>query len=313
MEKIKPKYMSKEEVLIANDKFWLKPAKDEQAKIWRTSLWRTSHRAALALLHRSNQEKPFRLFVRQAEDLRILFYSLAHRDQNLSEKHPRVNLEDLNFLMHRMEQYLARQTPDQRKGKNTDNPLIYFINELFEHWTARGCEGASISPPESGTIAWKSRPSSKDQVFPNWIQVLSERATPNIEIHGKHLDILKPWGTLRKQMETFLNGWRGEVEETEEQTRALAKGSHTSIGLSGMALRSMATIITRCLPPKTVDQLYQLENWIGPGHFTITDSLVSSHQVAWDRYLIERSLRQVRVSEAKRKLMENTPERKRKL
>lgn len=288
-----PEGMDEAQTQQASGGWWPGPASGPCAQAWRDE-----HRAALALLWVNQGAKEPRLLASNIQHLTQMVFDLVHRRPQACNSQAKIDPEDERVVLRTLGVFLSQKGP--KDDRLNIDPLFYLVEDLFQRWTARGCEGAVISPPASGVVRWKNRPSSGEATYHHWIGDLIRRGFISGAPYGRQMDTLKPWRALRPGLETFLDGWiSGQPKcdsKSEEEENTTAKRRLTPTGAGCLALRSMATIIPRRIPPATADRLEQLERWMGPGKIEFSAELVATQQAAWDRYILERHLRSVHTS-----------------
>jgi hypothetical protein len=261
-----------------------RPARDKLSQNWRIF-----HKDALAAIE-DPTNAPYILRTYQTGPLDHLVRGLIKPVRH----HKGVDPDDQHDVLRNLGRLLAARPKIMKDDAETLNPLCYVIAELFCCWTVRGCE--SVLFVKNSNLSVKDRKIQKmeaERKFGPWfIQLTKKAAERNDQRYDEGLSyIMEPWSRLRPGMEAFLEGWASGVKEEYRSTSSATRSRQTDTGLGCMALRTMATINTRRIPQETAERLAALEAWMGPGENQLSNEIVSTQQAAWDRYLLERSMR----------------------
>lgn len=262
--------------------WWVGPAANGEEQSWRDA-----HREALDLLGDSDIRMGSALLINLGRDLvRMDRADGAGRAAIVSSKDRRSVLQHLGRL------FAGRGIlAGAYDGAESHMPIPYLAAVLFRYWV-RGCCGDFVL-----ASARRRRTQQTDKVehdptdsISDWGKDLARRAwlSGYTDSGGR----LRPWPDLRGDLGHFLDGWNepSRLGGGQEKGPHLSdQRQHTSVGMSSMALRSMASERNGWVPWGLAQQLWNLEGSLGAGPNQLPADLVRIQRAAWDRYILERS------------------------
>lgn len=254
--------------------------------------WRESHKVALLAL----EQEWGAIGHIYIEDLARLVQSLVSK----KPAGPKASPADQRTVFQNLGRLTAQHWP-MEGGYLEETPLGYVLADVFRTWAACGCQGGVITPSASGVVRWVTNPKAGECTYRHWSETLINAACGETGYYLSLVDRQQPWRTLRREVDAFLEGWAMSAAAPTGNGDTIAMGptrlQQGPIGLCCLALRSIVTLNPRRLSQTTAERLARLEEWMGPTAATkrrLPRGEVAQQQVAWDRYLLERTGRLVR-------------------